>query len=44
VHQLFIDFTKAYDTVRMEILYNIITELGVPKKLGRLIKMCQNET
>ena len=25
-------------------MYNILVELGVPKKLVRLIKMCQNET
>jgi len=44
VHQLFIYFTKAYDSVRREILYNILTELGILKKLVRLMKMCQNET
>jgi len=25
-------------------LYNILIELGIPLKLVRLIKMCQNET
>jgi len=25
-------------------LYNILTELGIPMKLVRLIKMCLNET
>ena len=44
VHQLFIDFKKAYDSVRREVLYNILMEFGVPKKLVRLIKMCLNET
>ncbi|MDR0288736.1 MAG: hypothetical protein LBH78_01620, partial [Rickettsiales bacterium] len=33
VHQLFIDFKKAYDSVRREALYNILTEFGIPKKL-----------
>jgi len=28
VHQLFIDFKKAYDSVRREVLYNILIELG----------------
>jgi len=44
VHQLFIDFKKAYDSVRMEVLYNILIEFGVPKKLVRLIKMSLTET
>jgi hypothetical protein len=38
VPQLFVDFKKAYDSVRKEVLYNI--EFGVPMKLVRLIKMC----
>jgi hypothetical protein len=43
VHQLFIDFRKAYDSVRREVLYNILIKFGVPMKLVRLIKMCLNE-
>ncbi|KAJ4448530.1 hypothetical protein ANN_10548 [Periplaneta americana] len=44
VHQLFIDFKKAYDSVKREVLYNILIQLGIPKKLVRLIKMCLSET
>jgi len=44
VHQLFIDFKKAYDSVRREDLYNILIEFGVPQKLVRLMKMCLAET
>jgi hypothetical protein len=44
VHQLFIDFKKANDSVRKEILYNILTEFGIPMKLVRLMKMCLSET
>jgi hypothetical protein len=44
VHQLFIDFKKAYDSVRREVLYNIFIESGVAMKLFKLIKMCSNET
>jgi hypothetical protein len=44
VHQLFIDFKKAYDSVRREVLYNILIEYGIPRKLVKLIKMCVNET
>jgi hypothetical protein len=44
VHQLFIDFQKAYDSVRREVLYNILIEFGIPRKPVRLIKMCLSET
>jgi hypothetical protein len=44
VHQLFIDLKKACDSVKREVLYNILLEFGIPKKLVRLIKMCLNET
>jgi hypothetical protein len=44
VHQLFVDFKKAYDSDRREVLYNILIEFGVPMKPARLIKMCLNET
>jgi hypothetical protein len=43
VHQLFIDLKKAYDSVRKEVLYNILIEFGLPMKLVRLIKMCSNK-
>jgi hypothetical protein len=42
VHQLFIDFKKAYDSVRREGLYNILIEFGIPKKPVKLIKICLN--
>jgi hypothetical protein len=38
------DFKKAYDSVRREILYNILIKSGIPMKLVRLIKTCLNET
>jgi hypothetical protein len=34
VHQLFIGFMKACDSVRREVMYNILIEFGVPMKLG----------
>jgi hypothetical protein len=39
VHQLFKDFKKTYDSIRREVLYNILIELGISMKLVRLIKM-----
>jgi hypothetical protein len=42
--QLLIDFKKAYDSVKEEVLYNILLETGIPKKLVMVIKMCLNET
>jgi hypothetical protein len=44
VHQPFTDFKKAYDSVRTEVLYNILTEFGISMKLARLITMCLDET
>jgi hypothetical protein len=44
VHQVFIDFKKAYDSVRGEVLYNILMEFGIAMKLVRFIGICLNET
>jgi len=40
VHHLFVDFKKAYDSVRREVLCNSLIEFGIPMKLVRLIKLC----
>ena len=44
MNQPFADFKKANDSVRGEVLYNILIEFGIPMKLVRLTKMCLNET
>ena len=44
MHQLFIDFKKACNSVRREVLYNTLIEFDIPMKLVRLIKMCLTET
>jgi sorting nexin-29 len=43
VYQLFLDFKKAYDSVRSEVLYNILIECGIPMNIVRLIRMCLND-
>jgi hypothetical protein len=43
-HQLFIDFKKAYDLVRTEVLHNILIEIGILMRLVRSIKMGLTET
>jgi hypothetical protein len=43
VHQVFVNFKKAYDSVRMEILHNILTEFSIPLKQVRLIRLCLSE-
>jgi len=35
VHQLFIYFKKAYDSVRRKLLYNFLIEFGIAMKLIR---------
>jgi hypothetical protein len=44
VHQLFIGFKEAYDSVKKEVLYDTLIEFGIPMKLVRLITMCLTET
>jgi hypothetical protein len=44
VHQLFVDFKKAYDSARREVSYSILIEFGIPRKLVGIIHMCLNET
>jgi hypothetical protein len=42
--QLFMDFNKAYNLLRNDVLYNILFEFGIPMKLLRLIRLCLTET
>jgi hypothetical protein len=41
VHQLFIYFKKAYNSVKREVLHNILMDFGNPMKPVRLIKMSE---
>jgi sorting nexin-29 len=38
VYDLFVNFKKAYDSVRREVLYNIVIEFRVHMELVRLVK------
>jgi len=42
VHQLFINCKETYDSVKMAVLYNILSQFGIPMKLVRLITICLN--
>ena len=45
IHQIFIDFQKAYDSIRRDKLYAIMEHFGIPNKLIRLAKATmQNST
>ena len=39
VHQLFIECEKAHDSVRREVLYNIVIEFGIHIKLLSVIEI-----
>jgi len=43
-HHLFTDFKKAYDSVRREVVCNILIEFGIPMELLSQIKLCLYET
>jgi hypothetical protein len=37
------DFQAVYDSFSREVLYNVLGEFGIPKKLVGLIKLCMHE-
>jgi hypothetical protein len=43
VHNIFIDFKKSHNSGWRKVLYNILTEYGIPVKLVSL-KKCVNKT
>ena len=40
VHNLFVDFKKAYDSIHRKGLFTIMSEFGIPKKLVRMAAVC----
>lgn len=44
VHSLFVDFTKAYDSVDRRILYSILINFSIPKKLVAMITIATKDS
>jgi len=44
LHQLLVAFKEACNSIKREVLYNILLEFFIPRKLVRLNKMRLNET
>jgi hypothetical protein len=44
VHQLLTEFKNAYDSLRREVLYSVLIEFRISRKLVGLINMRLNET
>jgi len=44
VHQLFIDFKKAYDSIEREKMFEILIRLGIPKKLVSMVQVCLKDS
>jgi len=41
---VFVDFKQAYDNIIQNKLWNNLTKLGIPTKIVKLIKLCNNNT
>jgi hypothetical protein len=39
IHQLFIDYKQAYDSINQQQMYKIMKEFGIPEKIINLVKM-----
>jgi hypothetical protein len=44
LHNIFIDFSQAFDTVNRDLIYNSLTKHNVPYKLIKLIKLTVQRT
>jgi hypothetical protein len=44
IHQLYVDYEQAYDSINRAQLIEIMKEFGVPDKLVRLVKMALEST
>lgn len=43
-HILFIDFTKSYDCLIRTEIWNAMLDIGIPKKLVNMTKICTNDS
>jgi len=43
-HILFVDFKQAYDSIDCEQLWTTLRNFGIPRKLVRLVKICNQQT
>jgi sorting nexin-29 len=44
LHNIFIDFSQAFDTVNRDVIYNSLIKHNVPDKLIKLIKLTMQQT
>jgi hypothetical protein len=44
VHHIMVHLKKGYESIRKDILYNILSDFGILMELVMLIKMCLNDT
>jgi len=44
LHNIFIDFTQAFDTVNRDIIYTSLAKYNIPDKLTKLIKLTMQHT
>jgi len=44
LHNIFIDFSQVFDTVKTDVIYNSLIKHSVPDKLIKLIKLTMQQT
>jgi hypothetical protein len=44
LHDIFVDFSQAFDTINRDVIYNSLIKLNVPNKLISLIKLTLQQT
>jgi len=44
LHMIFVDLKQAYNSINKDQLWITLTNLGIPNKLIRMIKICNSNT